>query len=234
MSFRLTVGYNSRPTRKFEKLDEYGDPVNLTGYIIKLIVKPYRGNDDGMLPDSRAWLNFAGTLISATAGTYKFDLTPAETCLPAGIWPAEIRFWNPPTAPSVACGDALAGAGAGNVDNGLHTYKYTYVSAYGESNGSPVSDGVTVADKTIDGKVALTGVAVGPAGTTARKIYRTVAGGAGDFKLVATISDNVTTTYQDNVADASLGAVIPTSDTSAPPVDRDVGEYEVTEAVDNA
>lgn len=234
MSFRITVGYNSFATRKFEKLDEYGDPVNLTGYIIKLIVKPFRGNEDGMLPDSRAWLNYAATLITAASGTYKFALTPAETCLPPGTYPAEVRFWLPPTAPGVACGDALAGAGAGNVDNGLHTYKYTYVSIYGESDGSPVSDGVTVADKTVDGKVALTGVAVGPAGTTARRIYRTVAGGAGDFKLVATIADNVTTTYQDNVADASLGAVIPTSDTSAPPLEREAGEYVVEDPVDNA
>lgn len=48
---------------------------------------------------------------------------------------------------------------------------------------------------------------------TARKIYRTAANGS-TFKLLTTISDNTTTTYADNVADASLGATEPASNTS--------------------
>lgn len=62
-------------------------------------------------------------------------------------------------------------------------------------------------------RVVLTGVAVGPSGTTSRKLYRTVVGGA-QLKLVATIADNTTTTYTDSTADGSLGANVPTSDTS--------------------
>jgi hypothetical protein len=55
---------------------------------------------------------------------------------------------------------------------------------------------------------AVYGIAPGPAGTTARKIYRTVAGGT-QLKLVTTLSDNVTTTYTDSTPDASLGANAP-------------------------
>jgi hypothetical protein len=40
-------------------------------------------------------------------------------------------------------------------------------------------------------------------------VYRTVAGGAA-YLLAGTISDNVTTTFTDNVADGSLGVAAPT------------------------
>ena len=45
---------------------------------------------------------------------------------------------------------------------------------------------------------------------TSRKIYRTLGGGT-IFKLVATLSDNTTTTYSDNIADGSLGTTLATS-----------------------
>jgi hypothetical protein len=41
---------------------------------------------------------------------------------------------------------------------------------------------------------------------TGRRIYRSVAGGAGLLKVAATIADNTTTTWVDTVPDASLGA----------------------------
>lgn len=106
---------------------------------------------------------------------------------------------------------ALAGAGAGNVDNGLHSWLFTLVEGSKESARSVnASTPLNVVDKTVDGKVDLTGVAAGPAGTTARRIYRTVAGNSGPYKFVGVINDNVTTTFQDNVADASLGAATTT------------------------
>jgi hypothetical protein len=52
-------------------------------------------------------------------------------------------------------------------------------------------------------------------GISARRIYRTAAGGT-TFKLVTTVNDNSTTTYEDNAADASLGANAPT-DNGVPP-----------------
>lgn len=114
-----------------------------------------------------------------------------------------------PFAPTAA----LAGAGAGNVDNGAHKYLVTFVSATGETIVGATSVAVTVVDKTTDGKIALSNIPLGPSGTTARKVYRTVAAGSA-YKLQSTIANNTATTLTDNTADASLGAAPPTLDTS--------------------
>jgi hypothetical protein len=53
-------------------------------------------------------------------------------------------------------------------------------------------------------QVIVTSLPIGPVGTLARVIYRTKAGG-GEFHEVDRISDNVTTSYLDYVADANLG-----------------------------
>lgn len=62
-------------------------------------------------------------------------------------------------------------------------------------------------------RVALSGIPIGASTVTGRKIYRTAAG-ASQLKFLATLADNVTTTYTDAAADASLGASAPTNDTS--------------------
>lgn len=126
------------------------------------------------------------------------------------LWP--ISLPSVPKKPTTACTSALAGAGAGNVDNGTHSWKITLVGPGGESPVTTASNVTNVADKTVNGKISLTAIPVGAAstGVTARNVYRTVAGDAGSYKYVGQIADNVTTTFQDNVADASLGAVAPT------------------------
>lgn len=121
------------------------------------------------------------------------------------------------TTPPGALTGALAGAGAGNVDNGTHSYKVTFVTATGETDAGTVSNTVTVADKTVDGQVALTGIPVSSfSGVTSRKIYRTAAGNAvtGPWLLQSTIANNTATTATDNVADAALGATAPTGNTT--------------------
>ena len=60
--------------------------------------------------------------------------------------------------------------------------------------------------------VALTSISTGPGGTTARNVYRTEAGGS-TLKLLTTISNNTTTTFNDTIADGSLGASAPTGAT---------------------
>lgn len=114
-----------------------------------------------------------------------------------------------PGAPTVG----LAGAGAGNLSDGDYTYVVTLVNANGETHEGSESATVTVADHTSDGQIDLSSIPIGAAGTTARKIYRTEAGGSA-HKLVATINDNTTTSYRDNVADADLGATAPTENTT--------------------
>lgn len=60
---------------------------------------------------------------------------------------------------------------------------------------------------------ALVTVANGPAGTTGKKLYMTPVGSA-QLKLAYTIANNTTITQLVSIADASLGANVPTSDTS--------------------
>lgn len=64
------------------------------------------------------------------------------------------------------------------------------------------------------GTANLTGIAVGPTGTTARKVYRTSVAVPTQLRLIATIANNTATTYTDAAADATLGVNAPTGDTS--------------------
>lgn len=75
--------------------------------------------------------------------------------------------------------------------------------------GLPPSTNTATAEQ-----VAISSVAVGPAGTTQRKIYRTAVNGS-QLKLQQTIANNISTTgVTDTTPDGSLGANAPTSDTS--------------------
>lgn len=118
-----------------------------------------------------------------------------------------------PTEPTVAL---ITPAAAGNVDNGAHRYRVTFVTAEGETEGGDLSAAVTVANKAVNGKVALTRIPTGGSAVTARKLYRTIAAGT-DYLFLATIADNSTTTYTDNIADASLGAACPATNTTTDP-----------------
>ena len=62
------------------------------------------------------------------------------------------------------------------------------------------------------GQVDLSVIHLGPSNVTGRNLYRTVSGGSVFLKL-ATIRDNTTTTFRDNIADATLGDEEPTSGT---------------------
>jgi hypothetical protein len=114
-----------------------------------------------------------------------------------------------PAAPTNTLSAALAGAGAGNVDNGLHNYIVTFIDKVSgldsPAYGGPSS--ATVADKTTNGKVSLSSIPTGPSNIGSRKIYRSKVGAPTTYYLLTTIADNSTSTYTDNTADASLGAV---------------------------
>lgn len=105
--------------------------------------------------------------------------------------------------------------GAAGNPNGDYQYKFTYInSASVEGNPSSASTTFTVANA----KISLTCLPIAPQswGVASRRIYRTSNAGATWYR-VATISDNTTTTYLDDTADASLGAAAP-SDKGVPPV----------------
>ena len=93
---------------------------------------------------------------------------------------------------------------------GSYYYAMTYVIDGVEIILGTISNTITVSSKSID-----LDLPVGIATCTARKIYRTEAGGS-TLKLLTTINDNTTTTYQDNTGDGSLGANIPSTNSSCP------------------
>lgn len=80
----------------------------------------------------------------------------------------------------------------------------------GAFNGGPFFPGV---NRSVH-QVTLSGIAVGPSGTTSRKIYRTAVNST-QLKLQQTIANNTATVgVIDATADGSLGANVPTSDTA--------------------
>lgn len=117
--------------------------------------------------------------------------------------------------PTTAVSLALAGAGAGNVDNGYHAIAVKFNDAVGDTLLGPAAQ-IQVTDATSNGQVSVTNIPLGPTGTTTRKLYATKAVNGsvadslagGPWFLLTTISDNTTTTYTYNTADASLGALL--------------------------
>lgn len=114
-----------------------------------------------------------------------------------------------PLTPPIAC-SAVKTAGVA-LEIGYYEWAITFVTANGETIAGTLESETTTAG---DQKVNLSSIPVGPAGTIARNVYRTEVGAAGDLKLVTTIADNVTTVYLDEMPDASLGAVVPSLNTS--------------------
>lgn len=110
----------------------------------------------------------------------------------------------------------LAGLGAGNVDDGVHRYRLSYVTAFGETDFQSSFASVTVTDKTTDGQVSLSLLTGTDTRVTGRKIYRTKVGNTTNYWLVGTVSNNTETTFLDNVADADLTiGGVPTKDNLA-------------------
>lgn len=118
-----------------------------------------------------------------------------------------------PGAPTVANG----AAGTNLLEEGVYRWKVTFVTAEGETEAGTASAPLTV-DPAAELPPALSAIptdATAGVTVTARKIYRTVAGGS-VYKLSGTIANNVATTYTDNIANASLGATAPATNSAVP------------------
>lgn len=190
-----------------------GSTGNVT--IDDVIVAPFTNFDGGW------WAAVGGTTQWKrldTATVTDSELGEGYGVLQKWFWRAFGRYYpSCPKSPTGTIAVALAGAGAGNVEDGAHTYGYTFVDANGIESGVSGTAAVTVVDKTTNGRVSVSSVAAGPTGTASRKVYRSTAGTTTPLKLLGTIADNVTTTFADNVADASLGATVPGGVTWADP-----------------
>ena len=128
-----------------------------------------------------------GTVTSGTIGGQDIAQMPTTPLI------------APPAAP-VAAVDPTAG----NL-TGLLWYVVTFVA----SNGAETSIGAVAVASPSSQRVALSVIPISPsARVVARKIYRTnmAARDAPLYQLVATLADNTTTIYSDNIANGALGA----------------------------
>ena len=187
-----------------------------------------RHSSDG----SETMIAFAGGTAWGLSGTSFITIGSAQSVFTAGIRVGAAEYENhlfcgnggvipykyngtawtrhgvyPPTTTSTVNSQATG------LLTGGYQYKITNVNtALAESDVGPSTATLTVASGTI--RVTLQTFAAS-FGVAARRVYRTTAGGT-TFKRVATISDNTTTSYDDNIADASLGVTAPT-DNGVPP-----------------
>lgn len=124
-----------------------------------------------------------------------------------------------PVAAPASAGSGTATTGS-ELGVGTHLYAVTYVTGHLRGDGTVIVAGETTASPTWsvvttagNQRVNLAGLPV-PAGVTvvAKRLYRTVVDGA-QLRLVAELAPGVESLV-DNVTDASLGANVPTSNTT--------------------
>jgi hypothetical protein len=138
--------------------------------------------------------------LEAAAGATDHDETTAGGIKLYRDYPLTLDF-STVTSPSTPTG---ASGAAGN-PNGTYYYRITYITADGETSPGQVSGAIVAANAIINLTIPVSTNRL----VTGRKIYRTLAGGfSTTVYLVATVSDNTTTAYADNIADGSLGAYI--------------------------
>lgn len=100
----------------------------------------------------------------------------------------------------------------GSMAAGVYSYKISYYNSYGETFAGPATAPFTV---TV-GSAKLTNIPKHPYNyVSGRKIYRTTATGLAPWRLIATIHDNLTTSYVDLSNDSALGVVEPNKNTAS-------------------
>lgn len=123
------------------------------------------------------------------------------------------------TRHGVPAASGAVSVASASTSTGVLTGEYRYKVAYVNSAAAIGDVGSATATITFaSAKGILTVIPTAPQshGVNSRRVYRTEAGGS-TWKLLTTLSDNTTTTYVDNTADASLGTNAPT-DNGEPPV----------------
>jgi hypothetical protein len=158
------------------------------------------------------WTNSAG---QTTAGAASNSVTITGIDINGTIF-AQGTFVDYPALGAGATGRRIYRNRNGSYDNAA-TFGTSAAGTYPDNGlnwnlgniGAPPGTN-TAAIRTIP----LTILTSGDSNVTSRKIYRRF-NGSGNYNLVATVADNVTTTYTDTTANASLGAAAPSTNTAA-------------------
>jgi hypothetical protein len=151
----------------------------------------------------------AGTLTVSAIKTIQLGINAAATDSEVVV------YWDKLDtlelgAPTGTFTDNSGSVFTNNATNGIWNYRVTYVTKYGlESNAGTALEMDNRGDSDTWASVVLAGIPVSSdSQVIARRIYRTI-GNGGTFLRLATINDNVTTTYTDTTSDGSLGTQTP-------------------------
>lgn len=176
----------------------YYNTANSTQYLIQLNNNVLRVGNDSTRTFSTLWTWSASSGKRFSAVTYQ-DICYISTGYDNVIATDGIKAWE------MGSCKATLGTGAGNLDQLAYYYAVVFTVS-----GTDVVNGALSNTITCDAsnqKIELSNIPLGPAGCTARKIYRTE-GGDTTLKLLTTLANNTATTYSDNVADVTLGAAM--------------------------
>lgn len=183
------------------------------------------GGDAGVLIDNSGF--YAGSAGQSTSdanvqlkadGTFKLYSDSADALIVdhgGNILMKEGGYidFTPVDDPTTGPTAALVATGTGNVDAGQHVYAANFVTSSAKHTLTFGSSSVTT-----DGshkQVSLSGIPVSSSAAVIRRdIYRSKAGTTTPLYYLASINDNTTTTYTDNIADSSLGPIAPTTNTT--------------------
>jgi hypothetical protein len=115
-------------------------------------------------------------------------------------------------APDVAAFGTTRGD-ADNTSVKMYQYTYEYIIAFVTNTGlSFASKAVPLTVKPGNHAIELLNIPVGPAGTTARRIFRKHAGDSGPYKSIGDLSGNSSTTVFDITSDDQLGDILRDAD----------------------
>lgn len=110
--------------------------------------------------------------------------------------------------PGVATAPTVADAGAAGNLTGTYEWAITFTTAEGETAIGDSSAALALNAR----QAQLTNIPIGGPGTLTRNVYRQLNGG--DWQFVASIGDNVTLIYVDNIAEGALGGQPPAESTA--------------------
>ena len=145
-------------------------------------------------------LNNGNVGIGTTAPTYKLDVKGLTQA--SGIKTDMGLDLNPVLKPTFVNGNLALAAGGSNLGVGVYIYSLTYITALGETD---VSGDATITTDASNRKVTITLPTSTDPRVTGRRIYRSYVGQPTyASKVIATIADNTTTTYLDDIADVSM------------------------------
>jgi len=163
-------------------------------------------------------------LAPATAYTYAITVEnsigettvgPASTSVTTGAGATNsVTLSAIPTAPVGSSARRIYRATAGGLYGLIAIIADDTTTSYTDTGAVPQGNTPPTVNTTNAQTVPLAALPTGPAGTTARKLYRSKAGTTTPLYLVATLADNTTVTYTDTMADAALGVVSPVANTT--------------------